>query len=187
MAASRSCGPPPTGRALSGSASLPSLRDRLRCPSAHWCGSRTATVTPGPRSTASRSCRIADWFAVWTRVGFCSSRPPFDCGGAGSAKDWSIGGRCAASASGRFLPLLSRLLPLAGKEKQGMALGGATEPSSAGWTLRAGHARDMLSGSRAGRHRTCAEAIQPACDAMRECLTRIALEHPGERPRPAYT
>ena len=30
----------------------PSLRDRLRRPPAHWCGSRTATVTPGPRSTA---------------------------------------------------------------------------------------------------------------------------------------
>jgi hypothetical protein len=86
----------PGGRVLSGSASLPSLRDRLRRPPAYSCGSRAATVTPGPRSTAGRSCRIARWFADGSVLVF--ARPgPRETRGDQSGKGLVSGGRYAAN------------------------------------------------------------------------------------------
>ena len=51
---------------LPGSAPLPFHRNRFRRPPARGCWSRTATATPGTRSTSRRSCRIAQGFAVGT-------------------------------------------------------------------------------------------------------------------------
>jgi hypothetical protein len=57
-------------------------------------GSLTATVTPGPRSTARRSCRIARWFAIGgslrSRLRWFLLVPvPIEFGGTSPANDWS--------------------------------------------------------------------------------------------------
>jgi hypothetical protein len=43
----------PGGRVLTGYAPLPSLRDRVRRPPAHWCGSLTGDQHARPRSTVA--------------------------------------------------------------------------------------------------------------------------------------
>ena len=134
---------------LPGSASLRSLRDRLRRPPARWCGSLTATVTPGARSTSRRSCRsligslkaVASLPAV---VGFCSSRPPFDFGGDGPAKDfqrWPLRGerdRSPYPPAGGSPPPLPSPPPRGEGETEGGRGEKGSSPTGTDRTVRAG-------------------------------------------------
>jgi hypothetical protein len=86
------------GRALTGSASLPSLRDRLRRPPARWCGSATgdrhASILPSCRLPIRRlavgRCAPA---RVWFRLIFAPC-----CRGGRKWPVCSSGGGCAAFA-----------------------------------------------------------------------------------------
>jgi hypothetical protein len=117
---------PPSGRALWGSDSLPSLRDRVRSPTAHWCGSRTATVTPGPRSIARRSCRIANGFADGSVLVLARSGPHTTWGdqyGKDWSEQWPLNGACVrfplSPGGGISLPL-----PVPPLIREGAAEGG---------------------------------------------------------------
>jgi hypothetical protein len=124
----------PGDRVLSGSAALPSLRDRLRRPSAPLRKSRTGERHARRSEDSVPFMPHADRSAVgWSlrslNEGFCSSRSPYHCGGTSPAKIGLIGfafGEIVISPPDPRrgnLPLLFRLLPLAGKEKRGVVGG----------------------------------------------------------------
>src|ERR1035441_9927146 len=93
-------------RVLTVSASLPSLRDRLRRPPAHWCVSLTGDRYARPAQYRAPFIPFAFRFADGGRfappvICFCSDRP-HRLGGAGPAKDWLSG--VAASGESVFSP-----------------------------------------------------------------------------------